>query len=281
MSVGIGNRAIGSKSRLVGGRFCRSPRPPECEGGSRLTMAASIRHDRACKRLFSHPLAARDLLCEFVAEQSLGHGQHARQVGVNAFKGVGDLPRPVVETRLVGPAPDLARHEAQLPEVRVAVESPALHPTARRRAICDSRLTSRYGSAYGVVFMTEASRRPHFSTGSASAAMRAEPANAAKHRTLGEPTHSKTVQRFRLPHASSQRPSCRSSPPGPDASRFGVTRAGGRPVRPDRPFRRFLALLARPSHQLRPYRAAGPARITNECTVESVRRERGRIPCAD
>ena len=143
-----------------------------------------------------------------------------------------------------------------------------------------SRLTSRYGSAYGV-FMTEASRRPHFSTGSASAAMRAEPANADKHRTLGEPTHSKILQRFRVTHASSQRPSCRSSPPGPDASCFDVTRAGGRPVRPDRQFPRFLALASRPSHQLRPYGAAGPARITNECTVESVRRERGRIPCAN
>ena len=33
-----------------------------------------MRHDRAYKGLFSHPLAVRDLLCEFVAEQLGGRG---------------------------------------------------------------------------------------------------------------------------------------------------------------------------------------------------------------
>lgn len=207
--------------------------------------------------------------------------QRALWVGVNAFEGAGGLPRPVVKTCLVVPAPDLVRHEAQLPEVRAVVESPELHPAARRRAICD--VEAHVAVWIGVRGGVHDRRLKTASLLNRVGVRR----NESRARQCGQTqdiggTHA-LQDSAALPPSSRflTVPLCRSSPPGLIFSRFNVTRAGGPPVRLGHPFLRFLALPSRPSYELRPYLAAGPARRVNECTVESVRRERGRIPCAD
>ncbi|MCY4597622.1 MAG: hypothetical protein OXC19_22830, partial [Bryobacterales bacterium] len=66
-------------------------------------MGGSLRHDRAYKALFSHPLAVRDLLREFVAEQLEGGREWVERLD---FFTLGTLPTERRGPTLAAPAND-------------------------------------------------------------------------------------------------------------------------------------------------------------------------------